>query len=110
MRNPSDEIIINATDNLYALSWIDGIRVLVGPSSRLAPPFRRELIRRLIQAHEMYLRSEQNTNQRFPPHVAQRKKVIRGKRNMWRLGVLYGEFGLSLYPPKNLRCVLRFAV
>ena len=55
----SKEIVINVTDNRSALSWMDGARVSVGPSSLLQLTSHRELIRRHIHVHGMYLLPEQ---------------------------------------------------
>ena len=53
-------------DNQSVLSWMDGARVLLGPSSRLQLAVRRELIRRHIHVHGMYVRSNRTASSDFP--------------------------------------------
>ena len=59
------EIAINVAGNMSALSWMDGIRVLAGPSSRLQLSFHKELVRRHIRVHGMYLRPNRNSSSDF---------------------------------------------
>ena len=45
----AEAAVVNLTDNMSSLSWIDGGRILAGPPSRHRLTFRRELIRRQIK-------------------------------------------------------------
>ena len=80
------------TANKSALSWMDGTRVLAGPSSRIQLAFRMELIRRHIHVHGMYFRHKRNDSSDFSTRGSEEEEIhswatqhVMTRRSRWEI-------------------------